>query len=316
MERPQVILANRYQLVERIGRGGSGEVWRAIDMAHGFGRVVCIKRLLVGLSEDHGRELADEARLLANFRHANVVSLLDVIDDTRGAPALVLELIEGSNLAKLCAAASRPSGTPGLLPDRVAVHVACGVLRALAALERALPGFVHRDVTPHNVLVSKEGEVKLTDFGIALSCLRERRTKPFLVKGKLGYMAPEQARGESLDARVDVFAAGVMLYELLTGVRPWAPAKGMRELRRIEQGEGRAIDRVRDIDRGLAAILAKMLAHRRVLRFSTADEALRSLAGFGAGDLGSLHLATILRTMEYKIPLHLEARATASFGAE
>jgi len=222
-----------------------------------------------------------------------VVSLLEVGEDERGAPFLVLELIRGCNLRELTSRTRAP------LPVLVAIHVACGVARALAAVQTALPGLVHRDVTPHNVLVSTEGEVKLADFGIALARDRERSTGPSIVKGKLGYMAPEQIRGEALDPRCDLFALGVLLYELLAGVRPCAPRQGLDEVRAVAEGAMVALSERRPgLPRELLCAVDRLLAIRRESRCPSAEDALRWLAPFGAGDLGSLRLASILRTMD------------------
>jgi serine/threonine protein kinase len=293
---------DRYELRARIGKGGMGDVWSAFD--HSLGREVCIKRLSTELTPRAIKELTEEARLLARVRHANVVSLLDLTHDERGTPALVMELIDGADLKTLCAALPAQGEHPGFLPDRVAVHCACAILAALAATQRAVPGLVHRDVTPHNVLVSKEGEVKLADFGIALASGRERLSAPLTVRGKLGYMAPEQARGEALDPRADLFAVGVVLYELLVRTRPWGRVRGMSELRRIERGQMTGIETLRPIERALSHALDKLLAHDREKRFVSAESALRALAPFGSSDLEMLRLANISRTMEYKIPLH------------
>ena len=158
-----------------------------------------------------------------------------------------------------------------------------------------LPGIVHRDVTPHNVLVSNEGEVKLSDFGIALARDRPRSTGRCIVKGKLGYLSPEQARGDDLDARSDLFAVGVVLYELLAKTRPRPAARGMAELRAIERGEFVALARLRpSLDAALVRAIERMLARRREDRYATADDALRALAPFSDGDLASLRLTALL----------------------
>jgi serine/threonine-protein kinase len=295
---------DRYDLVERIGSGGAGEVFLARERLGGAIREVCVKRVAVAIGEPQIRALHDEARLLARVRHANVVSLLGVGEERCGTPFLVLELIRGANLRALSKAlaalpdASRPA-TRGLLPDLVAVHVACAVLRGLGAVQRSIPGFVHRDVTPHNVLVSNEGEVKLGDFGIALAADRARCTPPLTVKGKLGYIAPEQLRGEPLDARSDLFAVGVMLYELLTRRKPWGEARGMQELRAIQDGRAEPIAFHRpDLAFALAQNVDRLVANRPADRPADADGALRALAPFSAGDLGSLRLAALLRSLE------------------
>jgi len=295
---PSLPTLERYELLERIGRGGVGEVFRARERVGDFVREVCIKRLFASVPPEQVGALREEARLLARLRHANIVSLLGVGEEASGSPFLVLELIRGENLRTLCKAREAAGVVPdgeGLVPDRIAVHVACGVLRGLAAVQRAVPGLVHRDVTPHNVLVSNEGEVKLGDFGIALAVDRARSTPPHMVKGKLGYVSPEQLRNERLDVRNDVFAVGVMLYELLARRRPWRGEAGYRELRAIESAQRDPLHLHRPrIDPHLAAVIERLLAHRRHERFISADDALRALAPFSAGDLGSLRLAALV----------------------
>jgi serine/threonine-protein kinase len=294
----------RFQLLTCIGRGTTGGVYRARSLGAGssppFSREVCIKRLSGQLSGEADKAMLEEARLLASVRHANVVSLLGMGHEASGAPFLVLELIEGADLRRLTKAIARSEGQEparlGLLPDAVAVHVACSVLRALGAVQRAIPGLVHRDVTPHNVLISREGEVKLTDFGIALALDRARWTRPNVVKGKLGYMSPEQIRGEPLDVRTDMFAVGVVLFELLARRRPWfAPHGTMHELRAIERGEIASISECRPrLDRVLADAVDRLLALDIHDRFPSCDAAIRALAPFAAGDMASLRLAPIL----------------------
>jgi eukaryotic-like serine/threonine-protein kinase len=295
----------RFTLVERIGRGAAGTVYRARDNGGTTQRGVCIKRLSGALAAEHSRALREEARLLMSVRHANVVSLLELGEEPSGAPFLVLELIDGLDLRALCRALPDDlrTGWAGYLPDLVAVHVACAVLRGLAAVQRAIPGLVHRDVTPHNILISSEGEVKLADFGIALALDRGRWTRPALVKGKFGYMAPEQVRGEVLDVRTDLFAVGVLLYELLAQVRPWGGMQGMDELRAIEHGDIVPLDLHRpEIDRALVVVIERLLAPNIAARYASADDALRALAPFSAGEMGSLRLSPLVHRA-------LEARA-------
>ncbi len=292
----------RFELLACIGRGATGGVYRArtTESHLGFGREVCIKRLSGQLSVDGERAMREEARLLASMRHANVVSLLAMGHEPSGAPFLVLELIDGANLRMLEKAVARESNPDEVrpfrrLPDPIVLHIGCALVRALGAVQRAIPGLVHRDVTPHNVLISREGEVKLTDFGIALALDRARWTRPSVVKGKFGYMAPEQIRGEPLDVRTDLFAVGVVLFELLAGRRPWfAPEGTLDELRAIERGDIASILECRPrLPRGLAMAIDRLLALDMRDRFQTCDAALRVLAGFSAGDFGSLRVTAI-----------------------
>ena len=188
---------------------------------------------------------------------------------------------------------------PGSLPWRLAVHVACALLRALGAVQRALPGLVHRDVTPHNVLISTEGEVKLADFGIALTRERAEWPSPELVRGKIGYMAPEQIRGESLDVRTDLFAVGVVLYELLAGQRPAKARSAAAELHAVESGLIEPLARRRpDLPPSLLAVVDRLLAKRPFDRHAGPDAALRELAPYGAGELGSLRMADLVRRQD------------------
>jgi eukaryotic-like serine/threonine-protein kinase len=301
----------RYELLERIGSGASGAVYRAREVGAAFTRDVCVKRLSrARLSELAIRELWEEGRLLARVHHANVASFLAVGLEGDRTPFLVLELVRGPNLRALCRSIVAAGLAPprAYLPERVAAHVACCILRGLGAVQRALPGVVHRDVSPSNILLSGEGEVKLTDFGIALATDRGRWTRPTLVKGKLGYVSPEQARGAPLDARADLFGVGVVLYELLTRRRPWRARGPVDELRAIERGDLEPLRNVRpDLDFGLAHAVERLLELRAHDRYACADDALRALAPYSAGDLGSLRISQLLRDARRDAPAR-EAR--------
>jgi serine/threonine-protein kinase len=282
----------RFELLERLGGGAVGDV-HVGRAASGWleGRRVCIKRLAGSLDPLQVEAVREEARLLASVRHANVVSLLAFGEDPEAGPFLVLELIEGLDLRTLV----RGLGPGERLPDMVATHVVCALLRALAAVQRSLPGLVHRDVSPHNVLVSSHGEVKLGDFGIALARDRTRWTRPLFVKGKLGYMAPEQFLGEELDPRTDLFAVGVVLYELLCGDRPWGRIRDVREMRAVVESDPvPLLARRPRVQQALAPVVDRLVARRRQDRFASAEDALRALAPFGAGEFGSLRLASFV----------------------
>jgi serine/threonine protein kinase len=279
----------RYELLRRLGGGPFGDVHVARAVGAGFERDVCVKRLAGTVEPEQVGALREEARLLASVRHANVVSLLAFGEDAAGGPFLVLELVDGMDLRGLSAALG------ARLAPGVSVHVACALLRALGAVQRSLPGLVHRDVTPHNVLVSTHGEVKLGDFGIALARGRTRWTRPLLVKGKLAYVSPEQILGEDLDVRSDLFAVGILLYELLAGRRPWDPIRSVRDLPKVlEQPPAPLRAHCPNIDPRLAAGVERFLERAPARRYQDADEALRALAPFGAGELGSLRLGGLV----------------------
>jgi serine/threonine protein kinase len=288
--------STRYELLQRIGGGGFGDVYQARVVGGAIERRVCVKRLGDRIAPAQVRALREEARLLACVRHANVVSLLAFAEDEESGPFLVLELVEGLDLRALTVRLGADR-----LADGVAVHIACGVLRALAAVQHRLPGLVHRDVTPHNLLISHEGEVKLGDFGIALAFGKGRhppQSSPLYVQGKPGYMSPEQILGRELDPRSDLFAVGVVLYELLAGARPWGPARSAQEMRAVvEEAHVPLLDRRSSLPSPLVAAVERLIAPDPADRFANAEAALRALAPFGAGELGASRLASIVEAV-------------------
>jgi len=216
-----------YQLEQLLGRGGMAEVYRARrEGPGGFSKVLALKRILPTYARDPnlvGRFL-DEARLSAHLDHSNLVHVVD-FGTVDGEYYLVMEWVDGSNLF----AVIRALAEQGLaLPPEVTAHV---IAEAAAGLEAAHGlcdeagrplGLVHRDVSPQNILLSRRGDVKVSDFGIAKALGSSVRTATGVQIGKVCYMSPEQVRQEPLDARADVYALGVVLWECLTG-RPLFP---------------------------------------------------------------------------------------------
>lgn len=210
-------LTRRYVLEHVLGRGGMGEVFAGRALGReGFSRPVAIKRLHARYSDDRAL-LVTEARLTAGLLHQNIVTVFDLDQDEAGRMFLVMELIDGSDLASLLRA--------GALPVPCALFIACEILRGLGyAHERRgaddiVRGFVHRDVSPQNVLIGWDGSVKVSDFGLAKVRLAAQASASIFVRGKPGYMSPEQADGDALDGRSDLFSAGIMLWEMLCGRR-------------------------------------------------------------------------------------------------
>ncbi len=266
----------RYVLLERLGRGGAGETWRARREGGLVAQEVCVKRPLGSPGAAERRALLEEARVLGRVRHANVVSLLDLVEDASGRLFLVLELVDGLDLRQLTTFLERRGES--LSPNAVAV-IGARLGRALAAAQRALPGgLVHRDVTPHNVLVSSEGEIKLADFGVARASDRERWTRTGLVKGKLAYVSPEQLRGERLDVRSDLFALGILLYELLSGRRPFPGRRAGSTLGAIANDDRVPLGPLPpDAPSTLGRMVEQMLSHEPDDRPASADLAARLL---------------------------------------
>lgn len=211
-----------YTILGGIATGGMGRVFLArMTGTAGFSRLVAIKRLHPELAAERElvEMLVDEARVTSQIRHSNVVDTLDLVASD-GALSLVLEYVEGESLSFLV----RRAQTLGeATPRPIAIAILYGVLRGLDAAHEARNedgeplGIVHRDVSPQNILVGVDGIPRIIDFGVAKALGRSSFTKPGEVKGKFSYMAPEQLLGRPVTRQVDVYAAGVMLWELLVG---------------------------------------------------------------------------------------------------
>ncbi len=238
MNAPPLPANSRYELLLRLAAGGTATVYLGRRRGGaGFSRLVAVKRAHHHLIEDpsfHGA-LLREARIASQLRHPNVVPIVDV-EEVGGELLLIMDYVEGASLAALAA----PGGGDALGRARAALRVMVDACAGLDAAHRALDergrplGLVHRDVSPQNILVGVDGVGRLIDFGIAkVSSLRSGHTGLSLLKGKVPYMAPEYLRGEPLDARSDVFGAGVVLWEALTGRRLFRAANEFDTLKRI-----------------------------------------------------------------------------------
>lgn len=211
----------RYQIVRRIALGGMAELYLARQLGEaGYEKVVALKRVLPHLAEETSfvDMFLNEARLAAGLDHSGIAHVLDFGSEA-GEHFMALEYVHGRDVQQILKAAR------GKVPLHVALTIAHEVAGALHyAHERRAPngdplGLVHRDISPSNVIVSFDGDVKLVDFGIAKATAHSQVTQTASIKGKLAYMSPEQLRGEALDRRCDVFSLSVMFYELVLGRR-------------------------------------------------------------------------------------------------
>jgi serine/threonine protein kinase len=227
--------ASRYRATRLIGRGGAADVYEAVATgAGGFQRRVVLKRLRRENAPDASlaRGFIDEARIVAQLHHANIVSVLD-FGLADGLPFQVLELVEGLDLGAILDLFKK-TGTQA--PVEVALFIAAEIARALSYAHRAedIEGqplsIVHRDVTPGNILISWAGDVKLGDFGIARAARRLEETAVGFAKGKLEYMAPEQARADDVDGRADLFSLGCVLHQIVAGMSPLASGDARQQM--------------------------------------------------------------------------------------
>jgi serine/threonine-protein kinase len=279
-------MPGRYTILKSIAKGGMATVYlgRASGSA-GFSRVVAIKRLHPHLAADAEtvRLLVEEARLAAQIRHNNIVSTLDFVV-SEGAFSLVLEYIEGDSLSALV----RRAGKLGeAVPRPIALAILYGVLRGLDAAHEARNengqplGIVHRDVSPQNVLVGIDGIPRVIDFGIAKAAGQYDSTRPGELRGKFSYMAPEQMLARPVTRQVDVYAAGVVLWELLAGQRLFTGDDSRVVCARVLDGAIPLPSTVApEIPPELDAVVARATARDVSDRYLTARELLSALEGF------------------------------------
>ena len=269
----------RYALFDQFAEGGIATVhFGRIDGAGGFSRIVAIKRLLPHLvkNEEFTEMLLKEARLAARVRHPNVVPTLDVVA-SHGDVLLVLEYVHGESLSALCRTQAKERKDH--IPVDIAVAVMHDVLSGLCAVHEAtnekgrLLGLVHRDVSPPNVIVGADGYSRVLDFGIAKALRHIEESMPNRLKGKIGYMAPEQIRGEGVTQRSDVFSAGVILWELLATRRLFASSIESERMKQIVSGDYPRLSRYRPgVSRKLEQVTMQALAVDPNARFANSRE--------------------------------------------
>jgi len=274
------ILGGRYRLVELLGQGGMATIYRAADTQ--LGRDVAVKLLRPEYlrDPDFSSRFRQEAQNAASLNHPNVVSVYDYGEDPNG-PYIVMELVDGEDLATIL----RRNGP---LPASQAARISAAVARALAAAHAR--GIVHRDVKPGNVLIGRDGRVKVVDFGIARAVAEAQMTLPGTTLGSVHYFSPEQARGETATNESDIYALGIVMYEMLTGVRPWEgdSAASVALARLSGPVPDPALARP-SVPPDLAAITRKALAPLPIDRFASASamadaiEGSRSAAATAAG---------------------------------
>jgi eukaryotic-like serine/threonine-protein kinase len=266
---------DRYQLERRLGTGGMAEVFLAWQVGPGgFERKVAIKRPLPHVSEDPNAVAAflDEARLAAQLLHPNIAQVYDV-GESSGTYFIVMEYVDGPSLRQLLRQLSQQKQR---VPLAIATSLIVSVLAALDYAHRHSDergrslDLVHRDITPRNVLLNRSGQVKLVDFGIARAEFRLHVTRTGTVKGTLPYMSPEQAAGNPLDCRADLYSAGALFYELLTGEMAYPRGPSARRPRP-------AARYVPELPLALEPVLRRSMDHDAERRFRTAAEQARAL---------------------------------------
>jgi serine/threonine protein kinase len=290
-----------YELIRRLGAGGMAETYLALRRGPGgFEQRVCLKRILQAYESDTEfvRMFLQEARLSARLRHANIVQVLD-FGMAEGSHFLALELVDGLDLKGLLSALGRQGEalTSGLV-SYLALELATALDYAHDATDEGrVRGVVHRDISTSNVLVSKAGEVKLTDFGIAKAMNQPGTTGTGTIRGKVPYMAPEYARHGHFDARSDLFSLGVTLYECLAGQRPFDGTTDLDTLERIAQGRHRRLDeRLPEAPTGLTETIERLIDPDPEKRFPHAAALLDALVDVAPPPTARRILGELVRT--------------------
>lgn len=271
----QTVIAGRYRLEEHRAQGGMAEVWRAVDLQ--LSRTVAVKLLKPQLANDStlAERFRREAIAAANLNHFNIVTAYDAIEYDEGRQALIMEYVEGKSLRELL-------DTKTQLESSLVQHIGVSVCAALeAAHERDI---IHRDIKPGNILLTREGRVMITDFGIA-KVLGEGGdlTSENIMMGTAKYLAPEQVKGDPLDVRADLYSLGIVLYECLVGRVPFYGKNDTETALARLQKEPRNIATMRpNVNPQLAAVVHKLLAREPRNRFRTAAEVRLALSNVNA----------------------------------
>lgn len=277
----------KYLLLEKINAGGMAEVYLSKSIgAEGISRFVAVKRILPQYSENEEfiEMFKEEAKIAVNLNHSNVVAIHEFGVEKKQF-YLVMEYVEGQNLRQIVnhlKKAGRPIGIPEIV--YVIKEVAAGLDHAHRCLDNSTGrplNIIHRDMSPQNIMVSFEGEVKIVDFGIAKAESQLEQTRAGVLKGKFSYMSPEQVDGKSLDLRTDIFSVGTILWELLTGERLFTSANEAATVQKIRDGK---IPEIRKLNPAvppeLERITLKALAKDRDLRYQKSADFHKDLNRF------------------------------------
>ncbi len=270
-------LGGKYRILADLGQGGTATVSLAVARGpSGFSKLVVLKVMKSNLAQEHdfAKMFMNEARLAARLNHPNIVQTNEVFEHT-GLPVIVMEYLEGQALSGILARARGTQKFPLSMHLRVISDMLSGLhySHELADFDGTPLNVVHRDMSPHNVFVTFDGQVKLLDFGIAKLAGSHVETATGVIKGKIRYMSPEQITGENVDRRADIFAVGVMLWEAVTDARMWSGMSEATIMNHLLNGE---LPNPREVnshlDQHLEKIVMKALAPDPAERYATAAE--------------------------------------------
>ena len=316
----------QYEILERIASGGMAELYKAKRTGvEGFQKIVAIKKILPHLADDEEfiTMFADEAKLAAQLNHPNIIHIYDLGKIQAGGYFIAMEYVDGRDLRAI-QKSGRELGAP--LPVPLAVYIASKVASALdyAHRRRDAEGhdlhIVHRDVSPQNILISYEGDIKLCDFGIAKATSKASQTQSGALKGKLQYMSPEQAWAKPIDRRSDLFSLGVVLHELLTGDRLFRGDTDIQVLEKVRTAEVIPPSRMNpEVPKNLDGVVLRCLAKDPEERYANASDLLRDLDSVLYSYTpapGSADVAIYLHRLQAEETAIAEARAREAAQAQ
>ncbi|HZJ65148.1 MAG TPA: serine/threonine-protein kinase, partial [Kofleriaceae bacterium] len=281
-------MRDRYTITERLDHGGMAEVFRGVaESMEGFKKSVAIKRILPNLTKNQKfvSMFLDEARLSLFLQHANIVQVFDISRTPDNAYFLVMEYVDGCNLKALLERQKQKSKRIDIGHSVYLMAECCKALQYAHNLEHPETneplGIVHRDISPPNILLSKNGEVKLVDFGLAKANSQIEATDPGVVKGKFSYLSPEAASGRDVDHRADVFAVGIILWELFTGRRLFYGDTDYQTVELVRQARVPSIAALNpEIDAEIEQVVRKSLSREPNDRYQSAGDLGDALAQF------------------------------------
>jgi serine/threonine-protein kinase len=276
----------RYRVIDRLEAGGMAEVFRGEQLSvQGFKKQVAIKRVLPHLAQNKSfiRMFLDEARLGARLTHANIVTVFDIgaADNTY---FIVMEFVDGANLKHVLETLKKLGQRPGI---KELLYIGLEICKGLSHAHNLrdengkMLHIVHRDISPPNILITRGGEVKVTDFGLAKATTQLEKTDPGVVKGKFSYLSPEAAMGKEVDARADIFAVGILLWEAIAGKRLFLGESDYETVKRVQRAEVPSLRTTHpEIDEQLDKLLQKAMAKDRDDRFQTAQDLGDAIADY------------------------------------
>jgi serine/threonine-protein kinase len=281
-------MRDRYQITERLDHGGMAEVFRGVaESMEGFKKSVAIKRILPNLTKNQKfvSMFLDEARLSLFLQHANIVQVFDISKTPDNAYFLVMEYVDGCNLKSLIERQKQKGRRIEIAHTIYIAMECCKALNYAHSLEHPETGeplgIVHRDISPPNILLSKNGEIKLVDFGLAKANSQIESTDPGVVKGKFSYLSPEAASGLEVDHRADIFAVGIILWEMFTGRRLFYGETDYQTVELVRQARVPSIAALNpEIEPELEAVVRKALARDVEERYQSAADLADALANY------------------------------------